>query len=60
VTALVVSGAVPPLEEVRDLVKSRLPAWCAPHRLIAIDNVPRTALGKPRRADAVALASQYG
>ena len=60
VTALIVSDAVPPLEEVRDLVKSRLPAWCAPHHLIAIDAVPRTALGKPRRADAAALASRHG
>ena len=53
VTALVVpaAGDPPTLAELRALVKEQLPAYCAPHRLELCDHLPRTSLGKLRRAD---------
>ena len=57
VTAFVVpaSPADPPtLGQLRDAVKAELPAWCAPRRLELVGALPRTALGKVRRADLVA------
>ncbi len=59
VTALVVTraGAAPSLEALRDHVKGELPAFCAPRRLVIVDALPRTALGKLRRAD---LAGRVG
>jgi O-succinylbenzoic acid--CoA ligase len=39
----------PTLTELRELVKDELPAWCAPRRLVLVDALPRTALGKVRR-----------
>ena len=39
----------PRLDELRDWVKEELPAWCAPRELVLVDEIPRTALGKPRR-----------
>jgi O-succinylbenzoic acid--CoA ligase len=41
----------PRLEALRDHVKQELPAWCAPRELVLVDALPRTALGKVRRAD---------
>ena len=38
------------LEELRAAVKGELPAWCAPKELVLVDRLPRTALGKVRRA----------
>lgn len=52
VTAIVVprtSSAPPSLEELRNHVKSSLPAYCAPHRIELIDELPRTPLGKVER-----------
>ncbi len=52
VTALLVPrdpGAIPPLESLRDLVKSQMPAYCAPHRVVICTELPRTTLGKLKR-----------
>ena len=52
VVAFVVPRAAnggPRLDELRDWVKEELPAWCAPRELVLVDEIPRTALGKPRR-----------
>ena len=57
VTAFVVPAdpASPPtLDGLRAIVKAELPAWCAPRRLALVDVLPRTALGKVRRAALVA------
>ena len=35
----------------RDAVKEQLPAFCAPRRLVLVEAIPRTALGKIRRAE---------
>jgi acyl-coenzyme A synthetase/AMP-(fatty) acid ligase len=53
----VVCGSPVTLEEIRDHVKQTLPAWCAPKALHVVGSVPRTALGKPRRAELAALAA---
>ncbi|HEX9260440.1 MAG TPA: AMP-binding protein, partial [Acidimicrobiales bacterium] len=45
------ASAPPSLEALRSVVKEVLPAFCAPRRLVLVDAIPRTALGKPRRAD---------
>jgi O-succinylbenzoic acid--CoA ligase len=51
VTAYVVpAGAAPTLAELRDAVRQDLPTHCAPRRLVLVDAIPRTALGKVRRA----------
>lgn len=42
-------GRPPSLDDLRAVVKERLPAYCAPRRLVLIDTLPRTALGKVRR-----------
>jgi O-succinylbenzoic acid--CoA ligase len=58
VHAFVVSTAPVALGEIREHVKETLPAWCAPKVLHTVDAIPRTALGKPRRAELVTLATQ--
>jgi O-succinylbenzoic acid--CoA ligase len=51
VTAFVVpAGAPPSLDALRDHVKAELPAFAAPRHLILLEAIPRTALGKIRRA----------
>ena len=58
VTALVVPAhraAVPTLNELRGWVKTELPAFCAPHAISLVAAIPRTALGKIRRAELAAL-----
>ncbi len=42
-------GSPPTLDELRAHVKERHPAFVAPRRLVLVDELPRTALGKPRR-----------
>lgn len=51
VTAYVVpAGTNPPtLDGVRAAVKEELPPWCAPRRLVLVDTLPRTSLGKLAR-----------
>ncbi|MFN0027803.1 MAG: class I adenylate-forming enzyme family protein [Acidimicrobiales bacterium] len=51
VAVVVASESGPPdLAQLRDLVKAELPAYCAPHSLELVSSLPRTALGKVRRA----------
>jgi O-succinylbenzoic acid--CoA ligase len=51
VTAFVVPAddGPPTLEELRALAKDRLAPYCAPRALVLVADIPRTALGKPRR-----------
>jgi O-succinylbenzoic acid--CoA ligase len=53
VTAVVVAapGVPPTLDALRAAVKERLPAFCAPRRVVLVEAIPRTALGKVRRPD---------
>lgn len=44
-------AAPPTLDDLRNHVKATLPAWCAPRALVLLDALPRTTLGKLRRAD---------
>lgn len=41
----------PALDELRDLVRAELPAWYAPKEIVVLDELPKTALGKIRKAD---------
>ena len=45
------AAAPPSLEALREAVKQVLPPWAAPRRLVLVDALPRTALGKVRRRD---------
>lgn len=56
VTAWVVpnDGTSLNLRELRDFVKQTLPAHCAPHAVHFVSEIPRTNLGKPKRAQLVA------
>ncbi len=58
VTAVVVpsTDGPPTLDALRDTVKETLPAFCAPRRLVLVDAIPRTALGKVRRPELRRLA----
>ena len=40
----------PDLEALRALVKESLPGFCAPRELVIVAELPRTAIGKVRRA----------
>ncbi|MEX1218302.1 MAG: AMP-binding protein [Acidimicrobiales bacterium] len=40
---------LPRLDQIREHVKSSLPAYCAPHRIEFVDQLPRTPLGKVER-----------
>ncbi len=40
----------PSLDVLRDYVKEALPAYMAPRQLVLVESIPRTALGKIRRA----------
>ena len=42
-------SAAPTLNELRELVKETLPAYCAPRELVLVESLPRTAIGKVRR-----------
>ena len=44
---------LPSLDELRDHVRRLLPAFAAPRHLRSVDALPRTALGKVRRAGLV-------
>jgi len=41
----------PSLEELRDWVSAELPVWNAPKELVIVDALPKTALGKIRKAE---------
>ena len=52
VTALIVPldpAAAPVLDDLRATVKKRMPAFCAPRRVVICDELPRTTLGKLKR-----------
>lgn len=51
---IVPAGEFPDLAEVREHVKSTLPAWCAPRAIHRVASIPRTALGKPIRSSLAA------
>ena len=53
VTAFVVpdDAGPPTLDALRDAVKDVLAPFCAPRRLVIVDAIPRTALGKVRRSE---------
>jgi len=58
VTAFVVPAGEPPtLAELRAAVEPRLPPAHAPRRLVLVEALPRTALGKLRRTDLGGAAS---
>ena len=44
-------AAMPTLGALRAAVKAVLPAYAAPQELVVVDRIPRTAIGKVRRAD---------
>lgn len=44
-------AAPPSLGAIAALVKDQLPPWAAPKELVVVDQLPRTASGKVRRAD---------
>lgn len=46
------------LNELRDHVKASLASYCAPKRLILVDQIPRTALGKAQRDVLVAQITE--
>ena len=46
---IVPDGTPPTIDEVRDVVASRLARYCAPRELVLVDRLPRTPLGKVRR-----------
>ncbi len=48
--------APPSLDSLRVAVKARLPAFCAPRRVVMCERLPRTTLGKLKRHDLVADA----
>jgi acyl-CoA synthetase (AMP-forming)/AMP-acid ligase II len=54
VTALLVleAGAtMPSLEELRDLVRAELPAYCAPRHIVRVERISRTTSGKIVRSE---------
>ena len=48
---IVPSGRPPTLDDVRLAVKEELPAYAAPKELVLVETLPRTALGKVKRAE---------
>lgn len=54
VTAWIVSNQPQSLEEIRESVKTLLPAHCAPKQVFFVNEIPRTALGKPKRIELIA------
>ena len=45
------SAAPPTLDDLRSMVKEELAPWAAPRRLVLVDALPKTAIGKVRRHD---------
>lgn len=43
-------AAPPTLDALREAVKAQLPAYAAPHELVLVPRIPRTAIGKIRRS----------
>jgi O-succinylbenzoic acid--CoA ligase len=54
VTAWIVANEqTPSLEDIRSHVKETLPAHCAPRHIEIVSEIPRTSLGKPKRAELI-------
>jgi O-succinylbenzoic acid--CoA ligase len=54
VTAWIVANEqTPSLEDIRSHVKEALPAHCAPRHIEIVSEIPRTSLGKPKRAELI-------
>ena len=53
VTAFVVPAGdtAPGLDELREAVRSELPAYCAPRSVVIVSELPRTTLGKLKRTE---------
>lgn len=47
------------LDEIRTHVKQTLPSYCAPQKIFMVDEIPKTALGKPQRSHLVASTTTY-
>jgi O-succinylbenzoic acid--CoA ligase len=45
----------PSLDVIRTHVREQLPAYCAPRRLVVRHELPRTTLGKLKRAELIRL-----
>ena len=43
-------GAPPTLDVLRSAVKEHLPGFCAPRRVVIVESLPRTTLGKLERS----------
>ena len=52
------SGPVPPLRQVRELLRPHLPLHMIPRRVVCLDQLPRTDRGKIDRAACAALLSR--
>ena len=50
VVELVAGAAAPSLDELREWVRAELPVWAAPKEVVVRPSLPRTAIGKVRRA----------
>ena len=59
VAVVVPSGpcVTPELGELRSLVRDQLAGYCAPRDLVLVDALPRTAIGKLRRAELARMAA---
>lgn len=44
------AGGPPTLDDLRQLVKQRLAPWAAPRQVVLVERLPRTSIGKLRRA----------
>ena len=54
VTAWIIPVAgKPTLEDIRSHVKETMPPYCAPRRIEIVSEIPRTSLGKPKRAELI-------
>ncbi len=58
VVAWLVTQRTISLDEVREHVKKSLPAYCAPKEIVMVSEIPRTPLGKPKRAELVKSLSK--
>jgi len=48
---VVPTGSPPPAEELKELVAGTIAPWAAPKEVVLVEELPRTASGKVRRAD---------
>lgn len=58
VALVVPDGDGPTLEAIREHVRSELPVWYAPRSMHLVSSLPRTALGKIRRAEVAKVIAE--